>query len=1256
MPCMVTLNELANLSIGTPELGVVNFNALHALIHAIIRHLKIQDVKTEISEDEKDFIKPLISVPSQVKEEDKVEAGELIRVPIGYEQLDRKISDIAKQIDALNKWPTAADLLERSKEVPSGSPVGELWHMMQMKRKIELNADGISKAMTLLQDLVNEINTLKQFQDRKENDIQMMMKEFLPEHPGELQRQRDELENQRMELDNMQLFLQELDEKLKLYPAPNEVNNMVRWEILQETLLPGSTKKDMQTTDDLSAEAEDASYPSKPTLHSARKTQSSSSSQALQSKPSRAHLTASVTSAKTVGQPSAKGSPAGLGPQQPSKGAPARQGAQQTTETGAQQSSTAAPTGPGAQLLPTGTPGGPGAQSMATGPQFGPAAQQTVTGIPDGSGAQQLPMGTLDTAEAHQLAMGTPAGPGAQQLAMGAPAGPGAPQLAMGAPAGPEAPHLAMGTPAGPGAPQLATATPAGPGTQQLVMGAPAGPGTAAGPGAQQLVMGTPAGQGAQQLAMGTPTGSGGQQLATGTPMTPVDEQFDTGSVTEPEAQLSAGLSPTGPGAQPSSRLSPTGPGFQPSVRISPTGPGAQPPARGGPVGPGAQLSDVGSPGGPGAPQFAPVYPAESAAPSSTMGMHEAMPSVPGPHEVQPQIQEGSQTVEHSTKPAPGSPAPSTFHSKSRSPGSRAASSASSRLSSAAVRYVETVETLRQIGQVAKLYGGLKEQVEELYIIKADRTELFQLPMLQGLQGLQGIQSLQGFQSLQGLQGLQNLQGLPIPETDIPRLTTDVLEQLASLKDLKEDMQENKQMDGELQKHVQEVILQLQDECEKLNSTTRHLIDDHNEKQKQIDLLYQSLEKLDMKKADKEQMDIEFDSKATKNALESKVSRTQFDTTAEQLNLMIQELLNKVTGQEQDWQKVVDKISNEMETKLDRMELDPFRKQLEDRWKSIRKQLKDRSPTYELDDAAGIRKQLIARFHCISCDRPVDMAVPGPQILTIPNVPGLPGHRSSRPYTVYELEQVRQHSRNMKSGITYARYEAVQMEKSINQLRRLHTCLRKEIEKVQAHFGGSMRASTQTIREMLQSRCLGLGQHRKRLDSKPMSDRIVPEVMDHTYLSNRSCGGSHTLTFPHRRYSRLQNINQYNSPGEEENVTSVVKGEVGILGLDGQIYKGRLDHRFPTIGVKETMQSKIKLKHQTPPKVLTPIDPNSLPSRSQSAKMSCRSQSSSGLGKSGKDRPLTSQTNNLPGSQLVDNLEVRIDVPMNRMSSEETAM
>lgn len=54
--------------------------------------------------------------------------------------------------------------------------------------------------------------------------------------------------------------------------------------------------------------------------------------------------------------------------------------------------------------------------------------------------------------------------------------------------------------------------------------------------------------------------------------------------------------------------------------------------------------------------------------------------------------------------------------------------------------------------------------------------------------------------------------------------------------------------------------------------------------------------------------------KAEKSALDSKVSNLQFDS--EQLSAMLKELLNKVTNQEQDWHRVIDRLSTEMDCKV----------------------------------------------------------------------------------------------------------------------------------------------------------------------------------------------------------------------------------------------------------------------------------------------------------------------------------------------------
>ncbi|EDM06668.1 similar to hypothetical protein DKFZp434P0316 (predicted), isoform CRA_a [Rattus norvegicus] len=330
--------------------------------------------------------------------------------------------------------------------------------------------------------------------------------------------------------------------------------------------------------------------------------------------------------------------------------------------------------------------------------------------------------------------------------------------------------------------------------------------------------------------------------------------------------------------------------------------------------------------------------------------------------------------------------------------------------------------------------------------------------------------------------------------------------------------------DEELLGHVQSAILQVQGDCEKLNITTSNLIEDHRQKQKDIE-------------------------KADKSALASKVSRIQFDATTEQLNHMMQELVAKMSGQEQDWQKLLDKLLAEMDSKLDRLELDPLKQTLEDRWKSLRQQLKERSPLYQADEAAAMRRQLLAHFHCLSCDRPLETTVTGQVLSMTPIIPSMPGHRSVRPYTVFELEQIRQQSRNLKLGSSFPRGDLSQMEKSVGRLRSMHSKMLMDIEKVQIHFGGSVKASSQMIRELLHSQCLSHPCYKRGADTTDYTYSTVP----------RRCGGSHTLTYPYRR-----NRPQHLSPLEEIQI-AMKHDEVDILGLDGHIYKGRMDTRLPGI-------------------------------------------------------------------------------------------
>ncbi|XP_006869728.1 PREDICTED: glutamine-rich protein 2 [Chrysochloris asiatica] len=467
------------------------------------------------------------------------------------------------------------------------------------------------------------------------------------------------------------------------------------------------------------------------------------------------------------------------------------------------------------------------------------------------------------------------------------------------------------------------------------------------------------------------------------------------------------------------------------------------------------------------------------------------------------------------------------------------------------------------------------------------------------------------------------------PEATCPACSLDVSHQVSMLVQRYEQLQDMvnnlaasrpskkaklQSQDEELLGQVQSAILQVQGDCEKLNITTSNLIEDHRQKQKDIKVLYQGLEKLEKEKANREHLEMEIDVKADKSALAGKVSRAQFDATTEQLNHMMQELVAKMSGQEQDWQKMLDRLLVEMDSKLDRLELDPVKQLLEDRWKSLRQQLKERSPLYQADEAAAMRRQLLAHFHCLSCDRPLETPVTGQSIPVTPVGPGLPGHRSTRPYTIFELEQVRQQSRNQKLGSAFPRGDLGLMERSVGRLHTMHSKMLMDIEKVQIHFGGSVKASSQMIRELLHAQCL----------SSPCYKR-VPDLADYTYSSMpRRCGGSHTLTYPYRR-NRLQHLAQGLLPTEEIQI-AMKHDEVDILGLDGHIYKGRMDTRLPGILTKDTpgvakhksKQSRVHVHRQQ-----SVVNHGQLPSRPQSAQTMAGN--TSAPSRQRKGRPVSSE-------------------------------
>ncbi|KAM9119039.1 glutamine-rich protein 2 [Pangshura tecta] len=1315
---LISLLELADLSIGTPEIGVVNFNALHTLLYAIIKQLNLQDVKAEMH-DEKP--KPPEPVPLQ-EEERKGKRDESEDLP--YADLEKKVIGVAaqvhgmeakvvgveaqvhgvenqvhgvksqvhgigeqvqgleKQMAALEKLPSGTDLLERTKSgSPNGSAVADMWQMMQMKKKIEANENGISKAMALFQDLLNEVNGVKTANFRMNEGLENIKEKLGLNLQLDTQEIGNQLQTCIADQKNLDNDVRNLERRINLYPSPEEMHNMVRWEVLEDCLVTGKGKSpptEAQSVDPSLGQPSPAEQPASVMDVQARKPSApwagapGSQPGSPSSRPGTPGMQAGTRAGMAALQPAARAGTPGI-----RAGTPAAQ----AITPGAQ------PGFPGAHA---GTqPGFPGAQ-----PGFPGAHAGTQPGFP---GAQ-------------------PGFPGAQPGAQ--PGFPGAQPGFPGAQPGAQ-PGFPGAQPGFPGA--QPGAQPGFPGAQPGFPGAQ--PGAQPGfPGAQPGFPGAQAG--AQPGFPGAQAGAPGiQPNLPGTwPSSPVTQ------VGPP------GVWPRAPGTQAGYLGTPADTSaFQPT---SPTaGPSALAAQLAIPPGPHSAVTSPASPFQEKDKRQTSSTPRESSGSSSASSRYsdtvEALRQVGQLTDLYAALQEQINHLEQfkcshadldklqqflsDAVPKNLSSMPADLMDQLSS---LKATAEDMKAVKAKVRKLQTVleaevateadQKVKGSSQINLQLGYLRSTVhdieKELQELREQQdhgkakleqsvtdTALYLQEQLDKLRSI--IENMMTSSSTLLSMSIPTSPepGEAAPHGTCPACSLDVSEQVSQLFKRYEQLQDlissfmtrhaeskpakrlqPRSQDEELLSRIQNTILQVQGDCENLNATTGNLIEDHRQKQKDIALLFQSLEKLEKEKADKEHLETEIDVKADKIALAGKVSLTQFDATTEQLNKMVQDLVNKMSGQEQDWQKVLDKILVEMDSKLNRLELDPFRQQLEERWKAIRKQLKERSPQYEADDAAGIRKRLMAHFHCISCDRPLEMVVPGPTIMTVPSVPGLPSHRSIRPYTVYELEQVRQQTRSLKSGLRpYPRLDALQLEKSagLGKLHSIHSKMLMDIEKVQIHFGGSAKASSQMIREIMQSQCLSPGHYIKR-------DKMA-EMAEYGYLSvPRRCGGSHTLTYPYRRYTRLQQIAQCMPvhPEETAMLTVMKHEEVDILGLDGHIYKGRMDTRLPSISVKDgPLKSKPKMSRSSSQRQATLMDAASIPARPHSAKLS--SPSNSGTARSLKDRPVSSEgrlsrvdlthlsTSTPPPeegredslTQEKESLELQLDLSTRRRSAEQLA-
>jgi hypothetical protein len=162
----VNLSQMVDLAVGTPEVGAVNFNVLHTLLHAMLKRLNIVDVQAEISDFDRDFLSASkareLSVLSDVDSGRGDDAEDALsersssmptpstgrRTP--YHLLEVKVAKMQEQLESITSVPSNKHLFEKTRTQYEEKPIGEMWLNMQLMSKVETNEKGIAKVWLIL--------------------------------------------------------------------------------------------------------------------------------------------------------------------------------------------------------------------------------------------------------------------------------------------------------------------------------------------------------------------------------------------------------------------------------------------------------------------------------------------------------------------------------------------------------------------------------------------------------------------------------------------------------------------------------------------------------------------------------------------------------------------------------------------------------------------------------------------------------------------------------------------------------------------------------------------------------------------------------------------------------------------------------------------------------------------------------------------------------------------------------------------------
>ena len=151
MSSELQLDNLLNLALGTPEIGAVNFNALHGVLAEIIRTLGVGNKLVEFRNNG-DFNGSfgINSLPAAGKSFDGKRQSYSEKTSthtrgLNGLDLEAKVINLESKLKALDELPSNTEIVNRIRGKDSKTSVGDIWQFININRRLSATEDAIEK-------------------------------------------------------------------------------------------------------------------------------------------------------------------------------------------------------------------------------------------------------------------------------------------------------------------------------------------------------------------------------------------------------------------------------------------------------------------------------------------------------------------------------------------------------------------------------------------------------------------------------------------------------------------------------------------------------------------------------------------------------------------------------------------------------------------------------------------------------------------------------------------------------------------------------------------------------------------------------------------------------------------------------------------------------------------------------------------------------------------------------------------------------